>query len=71
MLTFANMGHVLSFVNIITVSGVPCGREALGSSSEVEGFRVEIDHGLLVVALPACGAAELLQHLGVFAKCLL
>jgi hypothetical protein len=39
--------------------------EGLGSSSEVEGFRVEVDHRLLVIRLPARGAAELLQHLGV------
>jgi len=43
----------------------PSGIEGLGSSSEVEGFRVEVRHWLLVVCLPACGTAELLQHLGI------
>ena len=39
----------------------PDGLEGLGSSSEVDDFRVEVDHRLLVIRLPARGAAELLQ----------
>ena len=41
------------------------GGERLGSGSEVEGFRVEPRHGLLVEALAPREASQLLDQLGV------
>ena len=43
----------------------PEGSKRLGSGSEVEGFRVEPGHGLLVEAFAAREASELLDQLGV------